>query len=90
VAVVFEAVIKNHDNGTWKIELTDTVSEKMVDCFSVEEFSQKIEELGEDYGGRIDEVKWSSSDDLLPMFLDEVRYQMSEYQKKIEAEKQEN
>jgi len=50
----------------------------------LEEYATKFEELGDDYGGNIDEVKWSKDDNVPPHFMDEIRFKMSEIQKEIE------
>ncbi len=85
MAVVFTSVIKNDKKGGWFIELTDTVDNRVEWCLNLEEYSEKIQELGDDYGGDI-EVKWSSDEDVHPASLDEVRLGMVEYQKKHQEE----
>jgi len=80
--VVFEALVKNSENGGWFIELKDTVDGRMVVCKDLKEFEIKIQELGNDYGGRIDEVKWISHESLSPQNMQKVRVGMMEYHEK--------
>ena len=87
MAVIFEAKIKEDGIGGWFIELKDTTDNRVETCVNLEEFEKKIEELGDDYGGHIDEVKWSSDENIHPKHIDEVRMLMAEYQKKLDEEK---
>lgn len=80
--VVFEALVKNTDNDDWLIELKDTVDGRVEVCADLKEFEIKIQEMGEDYGGRIDEVKWLSDDNLSPQNMQKVRVAMMEYHEK--------
>jgi len=80
--VVFEALVKNNKNGGWFIELKDTTDGRMVICNDLKEFEIKIQELGEDYGGRVDEVKWISHENLSPENEQKLRVGMMEYHEK--------
>ena len=80
--VVFEALVKNSDDGNWFIELKDTTDGRMVVCKDLSEFEKKIQELGEDYGGRIDEVQWISHESLSPQNEQKLRVGMMEYHEK--------
>ena len=82
MAVVFEALVKNSKNGGWFIELKDTTDGRMVICKDLGEFEKKIQELGEDYGGRVDEVKWISHENLSPENEQKLRVGMMEYHEK--------
>jgi len=82
MSVVFEAIVKNSDDGGWFIELKDTVDGRVVICSDLKEFEAKIQELGEDYGGRIDEVKWISDENLSPQNEQKLRVGMMEYHEK--------
>jgi hypothetical protein len=84
MAIIFEATIKVDDNKNWYIELVDTVDSRVEKCVSIEEFESKMEELGEDYGGNIDEVRWSKDEDVAPHIMDEIRMKMAEAKAKIE------
>lgn len=90
MAVVFNAVIKIDEDAKWFIELTDTTDNRVEVCFNLDEFSQKVEELGSDYGGNIDEVKWSKDDNVPPHIIDEIRLEMSKHQEEIEKQKEES
>lgn len=87
MAVVFESLIKIDENGEWFIQLIDTVDGRVVLCNNLDEFSQKVEELGSDYGGHIDEVKWSKDENVPESIMNEIRLEMSKHQEKIEKEK---
>jgi len=89
MAVVFESVIKIDEEGKWFIELKDTVDERVAVCLDVDEYSQKVEDFGADYGGNIDEVKWSKDENVPPHVMDEIRFEMSRQQEQLEKEKAE-
>ena len=89
MAVVFTSTIKLDDSDKWFIELrdvTDPDDERVEVCFDLDEYETKIEEMGADYGGHIDEVKWLKDDNVPPFVLDEVRLKMAEQRAKIEEE----
>ena len=86
MAVVFEATILVDENEKWYIELKDTVDGRIVHCQNVEELEKKVEELGADYGGHVDEVRWTKAEDVLPHIMDEIRVQMAEARAKIEED----
>ena len=84
MGVVFESLIKINEEGKWYIELTDTVDGRVAICEDLDEYSQKVEDFGGDYGGNIDEVKWSKDDNVPPHTMDEIRLEMSKHQEDIE------
>ncbi|MEN4053979.1 MULTISPECIES: hypothetical protein [Sulfurimonas] len=89
MAVVFTSTIKLDDSDKWFIELkdvTDPDDERVEVCFDLDEYETKIEEMGADYGGHIDEVKWLKDDNVPPFVLDEIRLKMAEQRAKIEEE----
>lgn len=85
--VIFEATIKNDKAGGWFIELKDTQDGRVEICKDLDEFEEKIEMLGDDYGGHIDEVRWLKDDDLHPAAMDQIRALMAEKRAKIEEER---
>ncbi len=89
MGVIFEAVIKVDEELNWFIELTDTVDGRVHNCMDMDEFSQKVEDFGGDYGGNIDEVKWSKDENVSPQAMDEIRAIMAVQQEEIEKLKQE-
>jgi len=89
MAVVFESIIKIDENGEWFIELKDTVDDRVAICHDLDEYSQKVEDFGQDYGGNIDEVKWSKDENVPPHVMDEIRLEMSKHQEEIEKQKAE-
>ena len=87
MAVIFESTIKlKDDKNSWYIELRDTFDNKVEICNNLQEYNQKVEQLGEEYGGHIDEVKWFKDEDVLPHFIDEIRIEMAKIQADIEEE----
>ena len=85
MSVIFEARIKNRGESPtdWFIELKDTVDGRTENCDDLEEFAKKIEELGADYGGQIDEVKWSQDDNITEEQYSEVNAKMRKYQEEL-------
>jgi hypothetical protein len=82
MSVIFESLVKNSKNGGWFIELKDTTDGRMVVCNDLKEFEIKIQELSEDYGGRVDEVNWISHESLSPQNEQKLRVAMMEYHEK--------
>jgi len=87
MAVIFESLIKIDEDGRWFIELKDTVDDRTAICHDLDEYSQKVEDFGADYGGNIDEVKWAKDDNVPPHAMDEIRLEMSKHQEEIEKQK---
>ncbi len=85
MAVVFEARIKM-DDLMWYIELQDMTDGRLTNCKDLEEFSKKVQEFGDDYGGNIDEVKWLKDGDVPEQAMDEIRVKMAEHRTEIEEE----
>jgi len=89
MSVIFESKIKlNPEANGWQIEIKDTVDGRTVVCNDLEEFQKSVEEMGADYGGNIDEVKWSVAENVPPYFVDEVRMAMAKYQEENPEENQ--
>ena len=87
--VVIESVIKSNPLGRWYIELSDTMKEESMEiCLDINEYAQKVEMMGEEYGGEV-EVAWSTEDNVTPVQINEVRQQIMAYEAEIEAKKQE-
>lgn len=86
MSVIIQSTIKTNPLGRWYIELKDTTEEKSMEiCLSIDEYAQKIEEMGLEYGGEI-EVAWQSDDNVSQVQIHEVRMQMNEYQAKLEEQ----
>ena len=90
MAVLFESLIKVDKEGKWFIELTDIVGARTVLCHDLDEYSQKVEDFGADYGGNIDEVIWAKDDNVPPHTMDAIRLEMSKHQEDIQKNKTEN
>jgi len=87
---IIKSVIKSNPIGRWYIELTDTTKEEndenRIICLDVNEYAEKIELLGKEYGEDV-EVAWSSDDNVTPEQINEVRQQMQVYEAEVEANK---
>lgn len=90
MAVIFESCIKVDETGAWFIELRDALAKRVATCQTMNEYAQKVEEFGADYGGQIDEVKWSKDDNVSPHTMDEIRLEMSRQQQELEKQKEES
>ena len=88
MSVVFEAIIKVDEKLDWYIVLKDRVVDRSHNCLDMDEFLQKIEDYGADYGGHIDEVKWSKDENVSPQAMDEIRLLMAKHQQEIEDAKE--
>jgi len=88
MSVIFESTIKMAEgsNEDWFIELRDTVDDRVEICADLKEYSKKVEELGADYGGNIDEVRWIKDDNVPLPIMDTIRFEMSKLQAEIEEE----
>jgi len=87
--VIFTSTIKLNNEGKWFIELQDITDEDDIRtevCVDLDDYEKKIEDMGAEYGGHIDEVKWLKDDNVLPHILDEIRLKMAEQRAKIEEE----
>ena len=84
MGVIFESVIKINETGDWYIELTDTVDGRVEICNDLDIYSSKVEELGSDYGGNIDEVRWSKDENVSPNIMNEIREEMAKHQAEVE------
>jgi len=87
---IIKSVIKSNPIGRWYIELTDTTKEEndenRIICLDVNEYAEKIELMGKEYGEDV-EVAWSSDDNVTPEQINEVRQQMQVYEAEVEANK---
>ena len=89
--VVIESVIKTNPLGRWYIELSDTMKEESnenrVICLDINEYAQKVEEMGQEYNGEI-EVSWSSNEGVSVAQINEVRQQIMAYEAEVEAQEE--
>lgn len=85
-SVVFESIIRSNPVGKWYIELIDTSEEDSREfCLDIDEYAQKIEDMGAEYGGDI-EVVWKADENVTEQQLNEVRMQMAKYQQEMEKD----
>ncbi len=85
MAVKFISYVDEDTLGNWFIELTDTLEETKVLCKSLDEYKEKIEELGSKYAGDI-EVVWTKSKTLSPKNYEDLNNKMAELQKEYQKE----
>ncbi|MDX1807948.1 MAG: hypothetical protein R3331_00275 [Sulfurospirillaceae bacterium] len=83
MAVKFISTIKENGIGGWCIELVDTLDDTRVLCNSIEEYESAIEKMGEEYANDI-EVQWHKDDNVTKIHMDEVRIEISKFQKLID------
>jgi len=87
MAVLIQSTIKTNPVGRWYIELVDTTEEGHMEiCLDIKEYSNKIEEIGADYGGEI-EVAWQADDGVTQVQIHEVRMEMNAYEEEREQQK---
>jgi len=85
MAVVFTSTIRMDVTGEkWFIELKDMVDDRVAICHNIEEYSDKVQEFGNDYGGNIDSVNWYKDDNVPVQIMDEIRFEMAKQQAEIE------
>lgn len=84
MSVVFTSTIKMADDDTWFIELKDMVDMRVEICRDMDEYAQKVEDLGSDYGGHIDSVNWYKDENVPPYVMDIIRAEMAKHQADIE------
>ena len=85
MAVKFISHVDQDGLGNWFIKLTDTLEESSVLCKDLDEYTNKIEELGAEYGGEI-EVVWTRSNLLTPANHQDLQEQMAILQEKYKEE----
>jgi len=84
-AVKFISHVEQDGIGGWYIKLTDTFDNTEVVCKDLEEYKQKIEDMGAEYGNDI-EVQWTRSKDLSPANIQDLQEKMASLQKEYEDE----
>lgn len=87
--VIIESVIKTNTLGRWYIELSDTRKEAREEnariiCLDINEYAQKVEIMGEEYGGEV-EIAWSTEDNVSLAQINEVRQQIMVHEAEMEA-----
>ena len=84
MAVIFTSTIKIDEENNWFIELKDMVDDRVAICKSMEEYSEKVEDYGSDYGGNIDSVNWYKDDNVPEYVMEEIRQKMADHKAEIE------
>ncbi|VAY86235.1 hypothetical protein MNB_ARC-1_894 [hydrothermal vent metagenome] len=85
MAVKFISHVEQDEDGSWFIKLTDTSKEMEVICKDLEEYSVKIQEMGDEYGRDI-EVVWTSSNTLTPSNYQDLSEKMAILQEKYQED----
>jgi len=85
MAVKFTSYVDENSEGEWFIELTDTLDEITVICNDLDQYKQKIEELGAKYANDI-EVIWTKSKTLSPKNYQDLNEKMAVLQKEYQHE----
>ena len=79
----FTSMIKAKPMGGWYIELTKTETGETVICDTLDEYMEKIEEMGMEYGPDM-QVAWSADPTvdkkIMDAYLLEIRGLMQQYQ----------
>jgi hypothetical protein len=83
--VKFISYVESDKIGGWYIKLVDTFDNVEVICKDLDEYKQKIEDMGAEYGNDI-EVQWVRSKDLTPANIQELQETMAKLQKEYEDE----
>ena len=84
-AVILESVIKTNPLGRWYLELRDPDEERTEICLDLDEYAQKIEDMGAIYGGDV-EVAWAAEENVTQLQINEVRQAMMVYEQKLQEE----
>ncbi len=87
MAVIFESTIKSNPVGRWYIELRDTEEDVTEFCLDMDEFAQKIEDMGAEYGGDI-EVHWKADENVTQQQMNEVRMEIARWEQKLQEDTQ--
>jgi len=78
--------IKTTVLGNFVLEVTNTLTEKVNECFSVEELNDFIVALNEINADKQLVIEWLESPDARPESINEVRMQMMAFEQKLAEE----
>ena len=84
---ILETVIKSNPVGRWYLEIRDPEENRTEICLDLDEYAQKIEDMGAIYGGDV-EVAWESEENVTQIQINEVRQAMMMYEQKLQAEQE--
>jgi len=92
-AVKFISHVEPDGLGGWYIKLKDTFDDTEVICKDLDEYKEKIEDMGAEYGNDI-EVQWTRSQLLTAANYEDIEAKMAklqeEYQEEIDRINQQN
>jgi len=86
-AAILETVIKTNPLGRWYLEIRDPEEARTEICLDLDEYAQKIEDMGAIYGGDV-EVAWAAEENVTQIQINEVRQAMMAYEQKLQEEAQ--
>jgi hypothetical protein len=79
----FKSIIRAKPLGGWYIELIETATGEKAVCDTLDEYMEKIEQMGADYGPGF-QVAWETDPEVDPKIMDiyvlEIRGLMQKYQ----------
>jgi len=84
MSVIFTSTVKVDEKNKWFIELKDMVDGRVAECYDMDEYAEKVEDFGSDYGGNIDAVNWYKDDNVPPHVMDIIRQAMADQRAEIE------
>jgi len=84
-AIILETVIKSNPIGRWYLEIRDSEEDRTEVCLDLDEYAQKIEDMGAIYGGDV-EVAWAAEENVTEIQINEVRQAMMVYEQKLQEE----
>ncbi len=87
-AMILETVIKANPIGRWYLEIRDSEEDRTEICLDLDEYAQKVEDMGAIYGGDV-EVAWSAEENVTEIQINEVRQAMMIYEQKLQEEQAE-
>ena len=84
-AVKFISFVEQSEDGGWFIKLTDTFDNNTVVCNNMDEYKQKLQDMGAEYGNDI-EVQWQRSKNLTPANIEDLLDKMAKLQEEYSKE----
>ncbi len=78
--------IKTTVLGNFVLEVTNTTTEKVIECYSVEELNDFVVALNEINADKQLTIQWLESPDARPEHINEVRMQIMAFEQKIAEE----
>ncbi len=83
MAVEFRANVEEDGAGGWCIRLSDTMKDSSVLCANMDDFEDKLSQMGSEYDNIV-EVVWSKNSDVSSEHFYELHQQMAQMKQKID------